>query len=186
MRVFWVGLRSLCYERKGHDHPLLITSAGPHLGSLSSRALVSAGCCGKLLPCLGLWGEPGLQTPAWIFFVTVYPSFSLPPLWSFFPNPLGLHKCATLFLKKAPFFSLIIKLPRNNGCHLKQQQQSSCHLQLHIKTAGSSQEKLSLRSALPLIVSQPEGTVAWPLWELKLTSNFAPGGGRWAPQVIRS
>lgn len=121
MRVLWVGLRSLCYERKDHDRPLLITSAGPHLGSLSSRALVSAGCCGKLLPCLGLWGEPGLQTPAWIFFVTVYPSFSLPPLWSLFPNPLGPHKCTTLFLKKAPFFSLIIKLPRNNGCHLKQQ-----------------------------------------------------------------
>lgn len=120
------GSGSLCYGRRGHHCPLIITSPGPLLGSLSSRArCLSVGCGGKLLPCLRLWGEPSLQTPAWILFVTIYPSFSLPPLWILFPSPLGLHKCATWFLKKAPFFSLIIKLLRNNGCHLKHQRQSA-------------------------------------------------------------
>lgn len=95
---------------------------------------------------LGLWGEARLQTPAWscLRFVTasffILSSFS----WSLFPNPLGLHKCATWFLKKASFFSLIIKLPRNNGCHLKQQLESSfptthrhCHLCSTSKQLGA-------------------------------------------------
>lgn len=81
---------------------------------------------GKLLPCLRLWGEPGLQDssldPLCYRLPFILPSSSLEPLP---PNPLGPHKCATWFLKKAPFFSLIIKLPRNNGCHLKHQRQSS-------------------------------------------------------------
>jgi hypothetical protein len=167
------------------------TYNGPLLGSLSSRAPVSVGCGGKLLPCLRLWGEPSLQTPAWILFVTIYPSFSLPPLWILFPSPLGLHKCATWFLKKAPFFSLIIKLLRNNGCHLKHQLQSAlpttqwhCHLPSTSKQLGVPRRSwasvllcTSLWASPRALPDATSGNWSWPP-ALPL--------GRLAPLVIRS
>lgn len=104
----------------------LVTSAGSLLGSLNSVALGSGGCSGKLRLWAELWGSRArqvcsLQPASASSLLWLHSSFFLPPLWSLFPNPLGLHKYATWLLKKASFFSLIIKLPRNNGCHLKHQ-----------------------------------------------------------------
>lgn len=123
----------MCSEKpslweKAIAHPLLVL-LGLVVGLSISRqpgclASESFGFTGKLLRmncALGFWGrqdcriQPGAASFAGASLF-VLPSSSLEP----FPNPLGLLKCATWFLKKASFFSLIIKLPRNNGCHLKQ------------------------------------------------------------------
>lgn len=128
---------------------------GPVLGSLSRRAPVSGRCAGKPLLWTVLWdsGERQgcrLQPGAASALLRLSSSLFLPPLWSLFPNPLGLHKCMTWFLKKASFFSLIIKLPRNNGCHLKQQHESSfptthrhCHLCSTSEQLGAPRRSLS-------------------------------------------
>lgn len=80
-----------------------------------------------------------------LFQFTLHSPF-LPPLWSLFPKSSGGPINVPLgFLKKAPFFSFIIKLPRNNGCHLKTSAAErlphhsvTLSSALHIKTARGS------------------------------------------------